>query len=66
MLKHNPKLKRLWNKAPKIRKGDMITLDRRYKVTREFGEELVKITAESIVGNEKEINDLISWVLKQK
>ena len=36
MLKHHPKLKKLWKKAPKIGKGSIVSLDMRSKKSKEF------------------------------
>ena len=41
MLAHKKKLKKLWNKTKKIKKGG--TLDRRFKSTKEFTDELKNI-----------------------
>jgi len=66
MLKHHKKLKKLWNKAPKINKGCLTTLDRRYKASKEFETELVDIILKSVQGNEERINQLVNVALKDK
>lgn len=43
MLKHNPKLNKLWQKARKIKKDDgMVYLDWRTSASKEFSKELLK------------------------
>lgn len=54
MLKHHPVLKKLWNKAKKIKNGDIIKLDRRYKSTKEFTEALGEYL--KIIGRRKTNN----------
>ena len=70
MLKHHPKLKRLWTKAPKINKGCFTTLNRRYKATKEFEKEFLDIAmksmSKSVQGNEKKISGLIDFALKDE
>ena len=49
MLKHNPKLKKLWNKAKKRMIGeDIQTLDMRHKSSKEFMEGFVNHVSKDI------------------
>lgn len=53
MLKHNSQLKKLYNKAPKIKKGGIERLDNRYTATHKFEEALVDMCIKSFKKSNK-------------
>lgn len=54
MLKHNKKLAKLWDRAPKIKNGAVITLDRRFKATNDFSKELGNLVKEGVYKDAEE------------
>ena len=68
MLKHNPILKRAWNKAKKIKKGSLVRLDMRHKSSKDFMEMFSPYLHDSIkMGSvtEKEIMGLVNFAFKK-
>ncbi|HDY68416.1 MAG TPA: hypothetical protein ENH85_11570 [Candidatus Scalindua sp.] len=68
MLKHNPKLRKLWNKAPKRKVGEGIeTLDMRYKASKEFLEGLEEFLEAGVKKNVHwKIDNLIDNLIDKK
>lgn len=71
MLKHCPKLKKLWkNMEKKVskKKGSIMSFDKRFKETKEFTKEFCDIMIEQFkkisVKERKQIDGLLNYVIK--
>ena len=64
MFKHHKKLKRLWNKTHRIKKGHYETLDMRYNTSKAFKIELLRILDREVRKLPQGSLEIVETVLK--